>query len=298
LVRTLNRGMTGTDVGDLQDALNYHLRPPNPPHTPDGPPRPPLVTDGIFGPATEARLKEFQRLNGLVDDGVVGHATRPLLKVARTITVKIPIAKRNPNVSVAFGARPSFVLASQTQPAPAQSPPLIAPLILQNRQVQLGGNLTLDPVVGPGAAQKTFFLSVQWSWVEQKDGRHLELALGSQFATALVQKDPLQLGFSVQSFAQVTVSDVVAIDAINLHLFSPSAQAAFQSNFINDILKSNTLGVSAQNQITWDMVVNGKNPLFSLFCQQQLGWTYDLAARKGTVAPAFLAGAIWQTSFF
>jgi hypothetical protein len=113
-----------------------------------------------------------------------------------------------------------------------------------------------------------------------------------------VQKDPLQLGFSVQSFAQVTISDVIAFGAINFHLFSPSLQAAYQSNFINGILKSNSIAASVQNQITWDMVVNGKNPLFSLFCQQQLGWTYDLAARQGTVAPSFLVGAIWQTSFF
>jgi peptidoglycan hydrolase-like protein with peptidoglycan-binding domain len=294
----LHRGMTGKDVADLQAALNYHLRPPYPPQTPAGPPRPPLTTDGIFGPLTEARLKEFQRLNRLVDDGVVGYATRSVLMVARYITVKIPIAKRDPNVSAAFGARPSFVLASQTQPTPSQSKPLLAPVGLQNRQVQLGGNLTLDPLIGPGATQKTAFLSVQWTWVEQKDGRHLELALGSQFATALVQKDPLQLGFSVQSFAQVTISDVIAFGAINFHLFSPSLQAAYQSNFINGILKSNSIAASVQNQITWDMVVNGKNPLFSLFCQQQLGWTYDLAARQGTVAPSFLVGAIWQTSFF
>ncbi|MBI4528914.1 MAG: hypothetical protein HY695_34385 [Deltaproteobacteria bacterium] len=42
----------------------------------------------------------------------------------------------------------------------------------------------------------------------------------------------------------------------------------------------------------------GNNPVFSLFCQQQLAWTYDLADRKGTVAPSFLLGATWQTSFF
>ena len=38
MARTLNRGMTGDDVSDLQAALNYHLRPPKPPHTPNGPP--------------------------------------------------------------------------------------------------------------------------------------------------------------------------------------------------------------------------------------------------------------------
>ncbi len=303
--RTLSFGMTGEDVRDLQAALNYHLRPPNPPHTPPGNPRPPLETDGIFGPLTDARVKEFQRLNELTDDGVVGHLTRPLLTSARSVLVKIPVSRtqdridfqragvRAPTSRFSLGAGP----ITQQQPAP--STPLLSPVKLQNRQIQIGGNLTLDPIIGPGAQAKALFLAVQWTWVEQKDGRHLELALGGQVATALTQ-DPLGLAPSVQSFAQVTVADVLAFNSANFHLFSPSAQFSYQSNFLGSVLKSNSIGLSAQNQITWDATktADGKNATFSLFCQQQMAWTYDLAARKGTVAPSFLLGAVWTTNFF
>jgi hypothetical protein len=296
--RTLSLGMTGTDVADLQAALNYHLRSPQPPHTPPGEPRPPLETDGVFGPLTDARLKEFQRLNDLVDDGVVGHLTRPLLTSARSVLVKIPISRPQDRVDLARGAR-SFAPVSRfgagpvTQQQSTPSAPLISPVKLQNRQIQLRGNLTLDPIVGPGAQAKELFLAVQWTWVEQKDGRHLELALGGQVATALTQ-DPLGLAPSVQSFAQVTVADVLAFDSANFHLFSPAAQFSYQSNFLGSVLKSNSIGLSAQNQITWDATktADGKNATFSLFCQQQMAWTYDLAARK------FLVGAVWTTNFF
>jgi peptidoglycan hydrolase-like protein with peptidoglycan-binding domain len=302
--RTLSFGMTGTDVRNLQAALNYHLRPPNPPHTPPGDPRPPLVTDGVFGPSTDARIKEFQRLNDLVDDGIVGHLTRPLLTSTRTVSVKIPISRASDRIEFSRGSfapisRFNLGAGPVTQQQPAPSTPLISPVKLQNRQIQLGGNLTLDPIVGPGAQAKALFLAVQWTWVEQKDGRHLELALGVQAATALTQ-DPLGLAPSVQSFAQVTIADVLAFDSANFHLFSPSAQFAYQSNFLGSVLKSNSIGFSAQNQITWDATktADGKNATFSLFCQQQMAWTYDLAARKGTVAPSFLVGAVWTTNFF
>jgi Putative peptidoglycan binding domain len=299
--RTLARGMTGPDVAELQAALNYHLRPPHPPHTPDGPPRPSLKVDGIFGPLTERRLIEFQQLNKLAADGIVGNETRPVLFNARKVTVKIPINRADDSKST-NAVKPAQTVSLVTgspgnQTQPSETKPLIAPVKLQNRQVQIGASLTLDPIVGPGAPAKTFFLAVQWTWVEQKDGRHLELALGNQFAFALTP-DTKQLASSAQSFAQVTVADVLAVDRANLHLFSPSAQVSYQSNFLKSVLKSNTVGVSVQNQVAWDFVKKGNNPVFSLFCQQQLAWTYDLTARKGTVAPSFLAGAIWQTNFF
>ena len=40
---------------------------------------PPLKVDGVFGAKTEARMREFQRNNGLVPYGVVGNLTRAAL---------------------------------------------------------------------------------------------------------------------------------------------------------------------------------------------------------------------------
>lgn len=307
--RTLSIGMTGQDVADLQAALNYHLRPAVPPHTLPGPARPSLSVDGKFGPNTDARLREFQRVNGLVDDGVVGQMTRPLLTKAKQVTVKIPINTREePPISrslasvrtadiFSFGLTPAAQISPATAPV-GQTKPLIAQVQLQNRQVQSGGNLTLDPIIGPGSQLAASVLSVQWTWVEQHDGRHLELALGGQLAAVPLTFETFGLSSSAQSFAQATIADVLAVDAANLHLFSPSAQISYQANFVQGVLKSMAAGVSIQNQIAWDLEKKGNNPVFSLFCQQQLAWTYDLAERKGTLAPGALFGATWQTSFF
>ena len=59
---TIHPGATGDVVRRLQRALR---RTPNPG----------LVVDGVFGPATETAVKEFQHGSGLVVDGVVGPAT-------------------------------------------------------------------------------------------------------------------------------------------------------------------------------------------------------------------------------
>lgn len=61
---TLRYGSSGASVVLLQTLLNSAL-----------PGRPKLDTDGQFGPATHARVIEFQRSKGLVQDGVVGPAT-------------------------------------------------------------------------------------------------------------------------------------------------------------------------------------------------------------------------------
>ncbi len=65
MARLLSRGMTGLDVKELQAALNFHVRSP----------AVPLVPDGIFGPLTEARVRDFQRLAELAPDALVGPNT-------------------------------------------------------------------------------------------------------------------------------------------------------------------------------------------------------------------------------
>jgi N-acetyl-anhydromuramyl-L-alanine amidase AmpD len=51
--RTMRRGDTGTDVAELQNALG-------------------VEANGVFGPKTEAALREFQRTHRMVPDGIVG----------------------------------------------------------------------------------------------------------------------------------------------------------------------------------------------------------------------------------
>ena len=62
--RTLRYGSTGADVAKLQAGLN--LLPSILPQ---------LKIDGIYGPKTTGRVKEFQNANGLVPDGVTGQFT-------------------------------------------------------------------------------------------------------------------------------------------------------------------------------------------------------------------------------
>jgi peptidoglycan hydrolase-like protein with peptidoglycan-binding domain len=58
LSKWLRVGSSGADVLYLQRALNANLK-----------------LDGIFGPITERRVREFQRANGLQVDGIVGPIT-------------------------------------------------------------------------------------------------------------------------------------------------------------------------------------------------------------------------------
>jgi hypothetical protein len=62
---TLTIGSTGAAVKTLQSRLNFHL-PTN---------LAMLSVDGLFGPKTLARVKEFQNNNGLTVDGIAGPKT-------------------------------------------------------------------------------------------------------------------------------------------------------------------------------------------------------------------------------
>jgi len=65
----LSVGSTGPDVRTLQVQLN--ARPSS---------LPPLQVDGIFGPKTQARVKEFQKEQRLQVDGIVGPKTQAALR--------------------------------------------------------------------------------------------------------------------------------------------------------------------------------------------------------------------------
>lgn len=65
--KLLRRGSRGGDVADLQRKLNGWFIMPR------------LITDGIFGPKTEAAVRNFQRQVGLAVDGIAGPATMAAL---------------------------------------------------------------------------------------------------------------------------------------------------------------------------------------------------------------------------
>jgi len=70
----VSKGWRGHTVWRIQDALNQRMLPPV--NRVTKPPMAPLRPDSIFGPKTEAMVKEFQRLNGIKPDGIVGPITR------------------------------------------------------------------------------------------------------------------------------------------------------------------------------------------------------------------------------
>ncbi|MEP6825656.1 MAG: peptidoglycan-binding domain-containing protein, partial [Ramlibacter sp.] len=82
--RLIRQGTSGADVRAVQDVLNFHIRR-----------LAPLVVDGSFGPATHGRVMEFQKSNGLKQDGIVGQNTLGKLfeeeLVPITVAIVIPL---------------------------------------------------------------------------------------------------------------------------------------------------------------------------------------------------------------
>jgi hypothetical protein len=76
-MQVLRLGSHGSDVERVQEALNRRMLPPNNRLT--TPPMAALAVDGRYGPKTQAMVREFQRLNQITVDGVVGPDTSYLL---------------------------------------------------------------------------------------------------------------------------------------------------------------------------------------------------------------------------
>jgi peptidoglycan hydrolase-like protein with peptidoglycan-binding domain len=78
-IRDLERGMSGPDVKAIQEALD--LQP--------GLKSPPLDHNGVFGPKTDAKVREFQALKHIKTTGTVGPLTRRALFPVGVATVTI-----------------------------------------------------------------------------------------------------------------------------------------------------------------------------------------------------------------
>lgn len=243
----LIKGSTGQEVKNLQTALNYHL-----------PGAMPLLTvDGIFGPKTDARVKQFQTLYRLTVDGVVGlkthHALYCFVDCSHHL---IPVIYRG-DKGRPFATR-NLLVSGNAPPSP--SPFLFPPL----PRMQLPFPQTLFPPV-PSILQlprleldpKLLFLIHQTKWEleagqetsfktdlrsNQKErevalvgdvkgtvwskpiGKHLELSAGGGMAVEKRIKPSANSEASIYIFAKAEIKDVLKISPLDLAKVSAEAQ--------------------------------------------------------------------------
>jgi Putative peptidoglycan binding domain len=97
--RLLALGSRGEDVKRLQQGTNNWLATP-------------MKATGVFDAATQARIEEIQRLNGLVADGKAGPITQSLiLEGSYTFSITTPPVIRQP-LNLCWGAALESVLKS------------------------------------------------------------------------------------------------------------------------------------------------------------------------------------------
>jgi Putative peptidoglycan binding domain len=293
MLRDLSLGSAGPDVKELQGLLNYHLRPPNIP----------LATDGQFGRLTDARVRQFQTVNQIHVDGIVGPETRSRLFATITVRLntRVRLAKDQPIAvaaraarSSAFGGRVLLASAGDSLPAgafptasPSPSPTPTPHLHLDNFQVQAGGQRTFSPWIGPSSPSfDSLVVGAQATFLKVSDGPHLELAVGGQFALSPGLSDGK---YNAQGFFQITGADLLAPG--RFHLFSPFAQVAFQSNFFP--LGSPTVGLTAGNQLSFDIIKDK----WMFFVQGALATNISLNDGTVSVSPQVIGGMTVQFGF-
>lgn len=135
MAQTLRKGIRGAEVRQLQELLNRHL-----------PTRDHLQVDGIFGPATETAVRQYQGSEGLTVDGVAGPRTRNSLERAATPKVVLRYGSKGSDVRVL-----QELLNAHLEPSPKLSVDGIfgrgtrAAVTRYQASVELG----IDGVVGP-----------------------------------------------------------------------------------------------------------------------------------------------------
>ena len=117
--RLIKQGTSGADVRAVQDVLNFHIRR-----------LAPLEVDGSFGPATHARVMEFQKSNGLKQDGIVGPNTLGKLFEEELVPITVALVPQRAAVvgSPRLGIQPPRLVPPLT--LPPLRPPVITPFFL------------------------------------------------------------------------------------------------------------------------------------------------------------------------
>jgi hypothetical protein len=140
--------MSGPDVKAIQDALNVQ----------PGLKSPRLDARGVFGPKTDAKVREFQALKHLKVDGIVGTDTRRALFPVGVATVTL-VGVRQPQSGFHRppGDRyPGVMPGKLTPPSLVTPPSLDKPVDLDAVKRHVENPTAFQPVKIPGASQPLF----------------------------------------------------------------------------------------------------------------------------------------------
>ncbi len=238
----LIQGSTGPDVKNLQTALNYHL--PNA--------VPPLVVDGIFGSQTRARVVQFQQLNRLKVDGIVGPETqRALLSFVDCTHQVLFVGPRGDvgtrgRLGVGDGPPPPspfpFPPLPRLQlPFPRVLPPL--PPVLQPPRLEIDPRLLfffrnskfeleagqessfkLDLKSGKAEREVALVGDLKATVWSKPIGKNVELSAGGGVVVEKRVKPSPETEASVFVFAKVEVKDVLKLPPLDLAKLQAEAQ--------------------------------------------------------------------------
>jgi len=119
-MRILELGTQGPDVSSLQDSLRNAGFSPG-------------ITDGNFGPGTQAAVMAFQRSEGLLADGIVGPRTAAALHLPDP--PEIPSAIPGVTVEIVSQMFPSTLVRNIQQNLPVVLQALVAPQLTEKKLV-------------------------------------------------------------------------------------------------------------------------------------------------------------------
>jgi hypothetical protein len=259
--RTLRRTMKGEDVRLLHAVLNFHLPPPSD--------QLPTSGDGAsdFGPRTEEKVKEFQKINridiGTPDfmDGVVGAHTREVLESGAKVVLRLgldptelpprPLPPPFPQplplplpIPVLPKLKTPVVMPPTPQPAFIPAPRLR----LDNVQVQAGGSHTINFTRKNTDA---VFLQVQYTMLwKNPDEEHTEISVGGTHVFSVNGKEE---GNDIQLFGQLTRVQIPIFDRVPQLTASAFVQITVQNLRLTNPIRP-VVGIGVGAQVQWEFI--------------------------------------------
>jgi len=286
----LVRGCTGPQVAKLQKVLNQRIRNPLL--------RIPEPQFGIFGPKTEAAVRDFQYCSKLKVDGIVGPRTWAALLTRvilfdATVGRKVPasptpgtpspVASPPPDAGrqgQSSAGAPQGAAATQLAPASGASTVI---------QIQPGVQYAAQPWVFSGSTRPGAVwsgpISIGLVYRTADKGPHIEFGPSLQLGVNS-RSQPDDPRYTIQGNLQLTFADLVAPG--RFHLLSPFLQASAVGNLDPATF---AVGVSAGNQVSLDLTQDGN---VNIFVQGSVAAQWNLSNGQFTLGPQGILGATIQ----